>query len=44
MNNMMNECARLRKESKQLLERIGVGERTLMKTHDTYVSKHEAIR
>lgn len=44
MNAMVAECTRLRKESKQLLEKIGVGERLLMKTHDTYVSKHEAIR
>jgi hypothetical protein len=44
MKNVMAECNHLRKESKILLEKIAVAERTLMKTHDSYVSKHEKIK
>lgn len=44
LKSVMSECAHLRKESKSLLEKISVAEKTLYKTHDTYVGKHEKIK
>lgn len=40
----MAEAAQLRKDSKALMEQIAQAEKTLYRTHDTYVGKHEKIK
>jgi hypothetical protein len=44
MNNVVGECLRLRKDSKQLIEQIHSSEKQLLKAHDSYVSKRESLR
>lgn len=44
MKAVVTEANQLRKDSKILLEKIAIAEKTLYRTHDTYVSKHEKIK
>ena len=44
MRAVVNEANQIRKDTKALLEQIAIAEKTLYRTHDTYVGKHEKIK